>query len=559
LVGINECGKTTILQAIFCFDFINDTRYQGTHLDNCLNLYHTQEDAPEVAANIEISYSDLLEACKATVEESAGEENATGEGQLPSEHPLLKLHRKDFDGNLLIIRNLTSREYSIPLFRDVPPEQADALARNIIEGMPFILYNDDFSDRPPNTISIPSSRPQAGMSEWLAIYEVLFNRTNPTYSVFSLTREKDPRRRDSILSDVQAELNHTLVQSWKTFSPTSESRLDMQIKLTLNANPEEAKEKYPFRLEIQIVEVVAKRERFFHVVDRSKGFLWFYNFVMKLEYNEKRKGAAKETIYLLDEPGSYLHSSAQERLCKKIKSISENHGKVIYCTHSHHLLNPDHIPLNRVHIVEKTKMKNIRVIPLPEYKTKTPSTSAMQPIHEALQIPAFEFIRSSSKVVLVEGIYDKYAIQMFCTLEEDTVIFPSTGADAIIKNIQFLNAYGKDYVAIWDNDEEGRREYDKAKRVYGEHESLRFDLLPSMKATKRRMEEMFEESDIQELKRKLGCPEDASYERVMGTLYYEKDKKKKEVAVGISSRARERFAVLSEIIKKRLRNATHPT
>ena len=25
LVGINECGKTTILQAIFCFDYGNDT------------------------------------------------------------------------------------------------------------------------------------------------------------------------------------------------------------------------------------------------------------------------------------------------------------------------------------------------------------------------------------------------------------------------------------------------------------------------------------------------------------------------------------------------------
>ena len=24
LVGVNECGKTTILQAIFCFDYSND-------------------------------------------------------------------------------------------------------------------------------------------------------------------------------------------------------------------------------------------------------------------------------------------------------------------------------------------------------------------------------------------------------------------------------------------------------------------------------------------------------------------------------------------------------
>ena len=29
LVGINECGKTTILQSIFSFDFVNDSEYGG--------------------------------------------------------------------------------------------------------------------------------------------------------------------------------------------------------------------------------------------------------------------------------------------------------------------------------------------------------------------------------------------------------------------------------------------------------------------------------------------------------------------------------------------------
>ena len=28
LVGVNECGKTTILQAIFCFDYFNDNEYK---------------------------------------------------------------------------------------------------------------------------------------------------------------------------------------------------------------------------------------------------------------------------------------------------------------------------------------------------------------------------------------------------------------------------------------------------------------------------------------------------------------------------------------------------
>lgn len=41
LVGVNECGKTTILQAMFCFDYINDNNNDGQHLKNINNLYST--------------------------------------------------------------------------------------------------------------------------------------------------------------------------------------------------------------------------------------------------------------------------------------------------------------------------------------------------------------------------------------------------------------------------------------------------------------------------------------------------------------------------------------
>lgn len=41
LVGINECGKTTILQAIYSFDNTNDAEYEGRHLESIQNLYDT--------------------------------------------------------------------------------------------------------------------------------------------------------------------------------------------------------------------------------------------------------------------------------------------------------------------------------------------------------------------------------------------------------------------------------------------------------------------------------------------------------------------------------------
>lgn len=86
IVGINECGKTTILQAIYCFDFTNDSEYEGKHLKNTKNLYKT-EDTKEtiISAHIEadlgileIRYKNVLDiynkAIQAQVDKEADEE-----------------------------------------------------------------------------------------------------------------------------------------------------------------------------------------------------------------------------------------------------------------------------------------------------------------------------------------------------------------------------------------------------------------------------------------------------------------------------------------------------
>ena len=81
---------------------------------------------------------------------------------------------------------------------------------------------------------------------------------------------------------------------------------------------------------------------------------------MKIKYNPKSTGSNNDIIYLLDEPGSYLHSVAQERLCHMIKNISNKDGKVIYCTHTHHLLDPKYIPTKFIYIVQKDN--NITIV-----------------------------------------------------------------------------------------------------------------------------------------------------------------------------------------------------
>lgn len=92
---------------------------------------------------------------------------------------------------------------------------------------------------------------------------------------------------------------------------------------------------------------------------------------MKLEFNPDVAGDFNNAIYLLDEPGSYLHPFALSKLCKKLKSLSEK-NIVIYCTHSHYLLNPEIIPINKVNVVSKNNLGQVQLEPYYQHKMLKP-------------------------------------------------------------------------------------------------------------------------------------------------------------------------------------------
>ena len=419
----------------------------------------------------------------------------------------------------------------------------DDLGIAIIMGLPPILYSDDFNDRPPEKVPLTI---EGNSSEWEKIYTRVFTDAlhKENYSIYSLYDE-DSRRRKSTLSEVSKYLSDNLTDAWSRFS--SEKK-----KITISFDIEEIIENEVTQrvLQIDIIENINGRERAFGISDRSKGFIWYYNFIMKIQFSPKQSNS-ENTIFLLDEPGSYLHETAQNELCKKLVEISKNEGNVIYCTHSPQLLNPEYIPLNAINIVSKTKSK-ISCSPIGNAKTISLKTSAFQPVYEALQIPEFKFISKEHRVVIVEGIYDKYALEMFSDLNKDVIFFGSANAKSIRDNIQYFIAFNIPYMALWDNDGEGQTHYNSAKKEFGDFESKKFYLLPDVNDKgKVRMEEMFEETDMKIINDILELPNDASYTMTMGTLYYSRNRERilKEVKSKLSPKTIASFSKLDSIIK----------
>ena len=577
LVGINECGKTTILQAIFAFDYTNDELNKSKQIHDISNLYFLEDDICEIKAIIDISKEELIKVISNNKKNNENqcltnngkleslEENSEEWNKINNQNNKLKslnsiysdllekieekIEQNDLQVELIRTLNEDEEKNRYRLYHKVLNKVADYekveddLGIAIIMGLPPILYSDDFNDRPPEKVPLTI---EGNSSEWEKIYTRVFTDAlhKENYSIYSLYDE-DSRRRKSTLSEVSKYLSDNLTDAWSRFSSE-------QKKITISFDIEEIIENEVTQrvLQIDIIENINGRERAFGISDRSKGFIWYYNFIMKIQFSPKQSNS-ENTIFLLDEPGSYLHETAQNELCKKLVEISKNEGNVIYCTHSPQLLNPEYIPLNAINIVSKTKSK-ISCSPIGNAKTISLKTSAFQPVYEALQIPEFKFISKEHRVVIVEGIYDKYALEMFSDLNKDVIFFGSANAKSIRDNIQYFIAFNIPYMALWDNDGEGQTHYNSAKKEFGDFESKKFYLLPDVNDKgKVRMEEMFEETDMKIINDILELPNDASYTMTMGTLYYSRNRERilKEVKSKLSPKTIASFSKLDSIIK----------
>ena len=75
--------------------------------------------------------------------------------------------------------------------------------------------------------------------------------------------------------------------------------------------------------------------------DRSRGFVWFFSFLVL--FSQVRKSFGKNVIILLDEPGLSLHAKAQADLLRYIDERLKPDYQVIYTTHSPFMVDPGNL------------------------------------------------------------------------------------------------------------------------------------------------------------------------------------------------------------------------
>lgn len=187
--------------------------------------------------------------------------------------------------------------------------------------------------------------------------------------------------------------------------------------------------------------------------NRSKGFLWFFSFLVwfsKIQGDKKTK-----YILLLDEPGLSLHASAQHDLLRFIDEKLAPEYQVIYTTHSPFMI--DSLKLNEVRTVYDTQNPKIGSEVSDAVEEKDSDT--LFPLQAALGYTIAQNLYVSPKNLLVEGISDLVYLNHFSAilkengregLADDITIVPVGGADKIATFISLMRGNELSTVCVLD-------------------------------------------------------------------------------------------------------------
>lgn len=542
IIGINESGKTSVLNAILAFDESNDRYNSSKHIKKMNNIYNknisltpiitaslsfNEEDLKLIGKDIE----DLMQAKKWTP-------NSNG-------YKILK-DIIDSTGEIKVSRNLDTKKYSFKNL-ELKENEEKAVLKSIIKNMPAILYFDDFNERIPEKIEflvedIENDYIHNSNEIWLQyINQIMLDASENEMDIKKFISTEKSQQRDN-LSDINENLKENIMKSWNSLRSFKKIDSELQaldnLDFVLNfekiekmttttvASIETVKDLSTYTFEFLIKDKSTTREREFSIGDRSKGFQWFFNFVIKLRYNHRYSATYSDAIFLLDEPGSYLHTNAQMELLSLLKELSQR-NQIIFCTHSEHLLTPKIIPIKNIRIASKLadKIELNRIDNLEDNYNR----GAFTPILNALHLDQLPEIYFKKKTIITEGITEFYFFKLLQKysklLSPDIIIIPGKGASNLEDLIAMNISLAEKYILILDNDEAGRNALNKYRNIFGEREADKWITVISKKhKDKMDLEKLYNDSSKEIMNKVIG----KNLKDKIGNLYYGDDEIKKE-------------------------------
>jgi predicted ATP-dependent endonuclease of OLD family len=184
---------------------------------------------------------------------------------------------------------------------------------------------------------------------------------------------------------------------------------------------------------------------------RSKGFIWFFSFLVWFDAVQSRAATEDAVILLLDEPGLNLHALAQADFLAYIRELSKQH-QIIYTTHSPFMV--DSARLDDVRVVEDRVKEGTKVTG----DLAGSSDESVFPLQAALGYSIAQNLFIAKKNLLIEGPADLLLLQHMGALLEasgkqglgDAILVPVGGLDKLATFVALLGSNKLKLVVLHD-------------------------------------------------------------------------------------------------------------
>jgi predicted ATP-dependent endonuclease of OLD family len=344
------------------------------------------------------------------------------------------------------------------------------LAEYVKESLPIYLWHKYWADRFPKFLYFDEYYQMEGQLNIQKLKQreankQLMDSDRPMLALIDLARLNldqliSPQNTQALVNKLEGASNHLSEQVFRYWSQNKYLSIHFDIRPGLSGDPEGMRD--GMNLWGNVHDSAHKAT--VRLGTRSRGFIWFFSF---LAWFSQQRKLGHPLILLLDEPGLFLHASAQADLLRHIEQELKPHHQVIYTTHSPFMVDPQHF--DRVRIVRDKSMEsrsNDEALADDEQGTKVISDvleadeGSLFPLQGALAYDITQTLFVGPNNLIVEGVSDMFYLESLSSalsraqresLSDKWTLCPVGGIDKVSTFISlFRNQKGLNLATLID-------------------------------------------------------------------------------------------------------------
>ncbi len=507
-VGLNESGKTTVLEAIHSFspdaatnDLLGGDEGLGVPFKDRVPRHLISQFTGNITVIATVVATDAER--KLIVDRLQKNHGITIDlSDLPNQIVLdrsQKFENGDFKENYFLIRPLPKMKAARERKLRLPSTAEHALIRDEIYKLcPSIAYFPTFVFDFPKSIFLTDRGNDKDKFYRRAFQDILdYDGCGQTIEKDIISRVRAPKmvlpwpsfldtwanaddttKIQNVMDRAGAAVTKLVFGRWdKIFG---ESAGGKQVEISFQVMEGEVRDAQGTASKTQEHDVAIKFQvrdgtRRFYVNDRSLGFRWFFSFMLFTQFRVARSSSdPKPQLFLFDEPASNLHAAAQQKLIESFPEIAQKDHVLGYSTHSHYMIEPKwleqtFIVTNRADAPAGSMLDevsfddeslDIQVSAYRAFVNAHPNqTSFFQPIIDRLDVVPSKFDMKRDSVVL-EGKSDFYILRYAEALHkfDDLPLLPALGAGTFGALLTFHVGWNLNFLFVLDGDKKGKAE-----------------------------------------------------------------------------------------------------